>query len=132
MSVYCILYTLKDGLGKHADDTENPGKCFCHRIYGKRNFRDFGYLHNIKKRRRACSEDELQRILQKAEAMHSDAIVFADDTPEQIALMEKKAEELWKEHGEIAAWGCEWYRTPNWIDIFRTWFGHRRRQVNIS
>ncbi|CAK9118472.1 unnamed protein product [Durusdinium trenchii] len=110
-SVACVfLCEPKDGLGKHADDTENPGKCFCHRIYGKRNFRDFGYLHNIKKRRRACSEDELQRILQKAEAMHSDAIVFADDTPEQIALMEKKAEELWKEHGEIAAWGCEWYR----------------------
>ncbi|CAK9113761.1 Helicase ATP-binding domain-containing protein [Durusdinium trenchii] len=89
-----------DGLvdGRHGDSVACVFLC---EPKDGRNFRDFGYLHNIKKRRRACSEDELQRILQKAEAMHSDAIVFADDTPEQIALMEKKAEELWKEHGEI-------------------------------
>lgn len=44
MSVACVFLTSEaDGLGQHVDNPEVEGKCFCHTLYGEREYQRFGY-----------------------------------------------------------------------------------------
>ena len=98
-----------DGLGQHEKDPESEdGCCYCPRIYGERDFKTFGYLHNIKKERAKCTEKEIDMIYEKATAMNA-AVIFVDDSPEVKRQKEKEAEQLYRDCGKTAAWGCRWY-----------------------
>ena len=98
-----------DGLGQHEKDPESKdGRCFCPRIYGERDYKTFGYLHDIKKPRSKCTEKEIGMIYQKATAMNA-AVVFADDSPDVRKQREEVAQQLWEDSKRTAAWGCRWY-----------------------
>ncbi|CAE7280700.1 unnamed protein product, partial [Symbiodinium pilosum] len=109
-SVACVfLCKASDGLGQHEKDPESEdGCCYCPRIYGERDFKTFGYLHNIKKERAKCTEKEIDMIYEKATAMNA-AVIFVDDSPEVKRQKEKEAEQLYRDCGKTAAWGCRWY-----------------------
>ncbi|CAK9000318.1 Ankyrin-3 (ANK-3) (Ankyrin-G) [Durusdinium trenchii] len=90
-SVACVfLCAAQDGLGQHAVDPDDPrGRCYCHRIYGERTYKEFGYLHFVKKKRTDCTDEEIRKIEEKAKAMNG-VVVFADATPEETRL------KIWK------------------------------------
>lgn len=69
MSVGCVfLDKAEDGLGQHAEDPDNPGKCYCATIYGKRDYKKFGYFMEIK----ADDKDEdIQKKRRMASAMRA-------------------------------------------------------------
>lgn len=108
-SVACVfLCESSDGLGQHEKDPAfDDGRCYCGRIYGERSYKEFGYLHTIKKRRADCTEEEVKKIQKKAESMHG-IVVFADATPEERKQKEEEAKAVWARH-KTAAWGCAWY-----------------------
>ncbi|CAE7276883.1 unnamed protein product, partial [Symbiodinium pilosum] len=98
-----------DGLGQHDKDPDGKdGCCYCPRIYGERDYKTFGYLHNIKKERAKCTEKEIDMIYEKAKAMNA-AVAFADDSPKVKQQREEEAEQSYRDCGKTAAWGCRWY-----------------------
>ena len=112
-SVACVfLCEAEDGLGQHQKDPES-GRCYCPRIYGERSYKEFGYLHNVRKKRTDCTPEELRRIEKKALAMNS-AVVFADATAEERKEKENEAEQLWSKNNRTASWGCAWYHV--WLE----------------
>lgn len=114
-SVACVfLCQAADGLGQHEKDPESKdGRCFCARIYGERDYKTFGYLHDIKKPRSKCTEKEIDMIYQKATAMNA-AVVFADDSPDVKEQRKQVAQQLWEDSERAAAWGCRWYAV--WLE----------------
>ncbi|CAE7775764.1 unnamed protein product, partial [Symbiodinium necroappetens] len=114
-SVACVfLCQAADGLGQHEKDPESKdGRCFCSRIYGERDYKTFGYLHDIKKPRSKCTEKEIDMIYQKATAMNA-AVVFADDSPDVKEQRKQVAQQLWADSNKTAAWGCRWYAV--WLE----------------
>mmetsp|Transcript_109111 Transcript_109111/g.348325 ORF Transcript_109111/g.348325 Transcript_109111/m.348325 type:complete len:699 (-) Transcript_109111:259-2355(-) len=105
-SVACVfLPDVQSGLGQHAPDPENPGKCYCHTIYGERDFRALGYLRYMKRKH---TKLEKQRVCHHAIA--TNAVVVDASAPEAV-LSEKKteAEKRWLESGKVASWGCAWF-----------------------
>ncbi|CAE7244667.1 unnamed protein product [Symbiodinium sp. CCMP2592] len=114
-SVACVfLCSPEDGLGKHADDPENPGKCYCARIYGERDFRAFGYLSVLKA---PYTDDRIKKYWEKAAAMNA-VPIRQDATDEEREEATKKAEEQWEKMGRTASWGCAWYK--RWFDLVCT------------
>ncbi|OLP75615.1 hypothetical protein AK812_SmicGene44561, partial [Symbiodinium microadriaticum] len=98
-------------LGRHADDPQNPGKCYCARIYGERDFRAFGYLSVLKA---PYTEDRIKKHWEKAAAMNA-VPIRQDATDEEKEEATKKAVEQWEKMGRRASWGCAWYK--RWFDL---------------
>ncbi|CAE7244695.1 unnamed protein product [Symbiodinium sp. CCMP2592] len=114
-SVACVfLCSPADGLGKHADDPQNPGKCYCARIYGERDFRAFGYLSVLNA---PYTDDRIKKHWEKAAAMNA-VPIRQDATDEEKEEATKRAEEQWEKMGRTASWGCTWYK--RWFDLVCT------------
>ncbi|CAE7436837.1 Rai14, partial [Symbiodinium sp. CCMP2456] len=92
-------------------DPKKPGeRCYCHRIYGKRGFKQFGYYREL---RRPFTSQRVQEETATAEAMNA-AWVKEDAAPAVKAATRERARATWEEHGGIAAWGCAWFEV--WFD----------------
>ncbi|CAE7242556.1 unnamed protein product, partial [Symbiodinium sp. KB8] len=98
-------------LGKHADDPQNPGKCYCARIYGERDFKAFGYLSVLKA---PYTDDRIKKHWEKAAAMNA-VPIRQDATDVEKEEATKKAVEQWEKMGRTASWGCEWYK--RWFEL---------------
>ena len=85
-------------------------KCYCHRIYGKRGFKQFGYYREL---RRPFTPQRVQEETATAEAMNA-AWVKEDADPAVKAATRERARAMWEAHGGIAAWGCAWFEV--WFD----------------
>ncbi|CAE7031446.1 unnamed protein product [Symbiodinium sp. CCMP2592] len=109
-SVACVfLCTPEDGLGQHSEDPENPGRCFCQRIYGVRDFRQFGYLMVLQP---PYTPERVRRHEEMAAAMNA-VVLRADASLSEKEEAFKQAEAQWQECGRVASWGCAWY--PTWL-----------------
>jgi len=105
-SVACVfLCSPTDGLGKHHKGPD--GDCYCHTIYGQRDFRTFGYLKELPA---SCSKDEMKIEVEKAEATNT-VVVRVDATRETKQEAEQKARKAWEDSGRVASWGCQWFHT---------------------
>ena len=106
-SVACVfLCTPKDGLGKHHADPEDPqAPCLCHKIYGVRDYKKFGYLQCMAP---PYTEERIRKAKMKADAMNA-VHVREDASPFEMSKANEEAEKRWWESGRVASWGCEWY-----------------------
>ena len=105
-SVACVfLCSPTDGLGKHHKGPD--GDCYCHTIYGQRDFRTFGYLKELPA---SCSKDEMKIEVEKAKATNT-VVVRVDATRETKQEAEQKARKAWENSGRVASWGCQWFHT---------------------
>ncbi|CAK9009127.1 Uncharacterized protein SCF082_LOCUS10180 [Durusdinium trenchii] len=102
-SVACVFLTTPEtGLGKHKDD--GSGKCWCSQIYGERNFKQFGYLVEMKD----PDPEKLKQALENAKCTHAIVVPF-HATPEERKAYEEEAKKAWEKYGKVASWGCEWF-----------------------
>eukprot|EP00438_Fugacium_kawagutii_P014244 Skav219453 [mRNA] locus=scaffold2583:43551:44129:+ [translate_table: standard] len=112
-SVACVfLCDAEAGLGKHAEDPDGGGACYCKRIYGNRQtprgiawYEKFGYMIQVSKKKQDCTSEEMAKLEQKREAMNA-VLIFKDDNEEE---KRKEAKEKWIAANKTAAWGCQWY-----------------------
>eukprot|EP00435_Cladocopium_sp_Y103_P042466 s2125_g11.t1 len=101
-SVACVfLCTPADGLGKHHKGPD--GDCYCHTIYGQRDFRTFGYLKELPSH---YSQAAVEIEVEKAKATNT-VVVRADSTKEAKQIAEVEAETAWEKSGRVASWGCQ-------------------------
>ena len=106
-SVACVfLCTPDDGLGKHHTNPDGNGECYCHTIYGQRDFKTFGYLIELPS---SCSEAEEKIAIESGKAKNA-VVVRADATKEAKKQAEEKAKEAYEDSGRTASWGCEWFQ----------------------
>ena len=107
----CVfLCDTEHGLGQHYFPDDNLQQCLCAQIYGERNYKDLGYLQEVK---HICTDDEKSERRKRAEAMNSH-IVFGKATDKDRA----KARHLWEQNGKRASWGCAWFQ--KWFDRVKT------------
>ena len=106
-SVACVfLCTPKDGLGKHHTDPEDPQKrCLCHKIYGERDYKRFGYLQKMAP---PYTEERIRKAKEKADAMNA-VHIRGDATEQEMSKAIAEAQGRWWKSGKVASWGCEWY-----------------------
>ena len=105
MSVGCVfLDKPEDGLGQHAEDPSNPGKCYCATIYGERDYKKFGYLIEIK-------EDDTHEDMQKKKQLATAIGAYLWDRCSGVTKKEaeENAKDLWNSKGKVASWGCRWF-----------------------
>ena len=126
-SVACVfLTTPESGLGKHARDPDAPEKpCYCHRIYGERGHKAFGYSFQLGP---PYSEERVAKARANAEAMHG-VVLRADASPEERAELEAEAERRYHASGRVAAWGCFWFQ--EWKEKVRDAVSKGQRLVVI-
>ena len=106
-SVACVfLCDTEHGLGQHYCPDDNLQQCLCAQIYGERNYKDLGYLQEVK---HICTDEEKAERRKRAEAMKS-RIVFGKITDKDRA----EAQQLWEQNGRRASWGCAWFQ--KWFD----------------
>lgn len=104
-SVACVfLSTPEDGLGRHSN---NPisGKCYCHEIYGERDYKTFGYL-KVLGTTCAAAQEQLER--DKAKSTNT-VVVRADASEQTRKAAEQEAQQAWERSGKTASWGCAWF-----------------------
>ncbi|CAE7850840.1 unnamed protein product [Symbiodinium necroappetens] len=112
-SVACVfLTTPEDGFGKHADDPKNPGQCYCSRIYGRRDHRQFGYLQVFDP-----TDTERRQQLKEIARVTKAVLISSDATEEAKAEAERQAVEQWRKCGCVASWGCQWFH--RWLHRVR-------------
>ena len=94
----CVfLCDTEHGLGQHYFPDDNLQQMVSvHRFYGERNYKDLGYLQEVK---HICTDDEKSER-KKAEAMKSH-IVFGKATDKDRA----KAQQLWEQNGKASELG---------------------------
>ncbi|CAE7237278.1 Rai14, partial [Symbiodinium sp. KB8] len=101
-SVADVLFcTQESGLGQHVTDPENPGKCYCARIYGERDYQRFGYLWTV--------DDETAKGRAYEMAATQAVIVRSDATDEDRERAQRMAVLQWMRCGKTASWGCAWF-----------------------
>lgn len=116
-SVACVFLTTPEtGLGKHKDD--GSGKCWCSQIYGERNFKQFGYLVEMKD----PDPEKLKQALENAKCTHAIVVPF-HATPEERKAYEEEAKKAWEKYGKVASWGCEWFVV--WMEQVQGSPGHK-------
>ena len=112
----CVfLCDTEHGLGQHYFPDDNLQQCLCAQIYGECNYKDLGYLQEVK---HICTDDEKSERRKRAEAMKSH-IVFGKATDKDRAT----AQHLWEQNGRRASWGCAW---------FQKWFDRVKRAVDLG
>ena len=110
-SLACVFLTDEEsGLGKHQDNPEQPGDCWCKAIYGRLPLNV--YL-SIVEDSTAISEEELRFKEADARAM-GQIFVKRDGQSDEEWKKEKeeakkKAEEKCDENHGLAPWGCMWF-----------------------
>jgi len=107
-SVACVwLPDARAGLGQHAPDREaEDGRCYCRRIYGERDFRQFGYVIRV-----TDKYTEVHRERAREQAQATSAVVVDDKmSEEEYAQRLQIAERNWEASGRVAAWGCKWFQ----------------------
>jgi len=107
-SVACAFLTdQSNGLGQHTEDPEHKdGRCYCKRIYGERNYLQFGYLIRL-----GPKHTKAQRLRAYEMAAATNAVVLEDGASEsQRAAAEEEAKMNWELGGRRAAWGCKWFQ----------------------
>eukprot|EP00438_Fugacium_kawagutii_P013607 Skav203000 [mRNA] locus=scaffold1344:153833:158975:+ [translate_table: standard] len=105
-SVGCVfLCTPEDGLGRHHPDPQGPdGSCYCHRIYGTRDYKALGYLNVVK----SPTPEKIKHA--KDKARHTNAVVISEDaTKDEMEKAKQRAIVAWEKSGKTASWGCAWY-----------------------
>ena len=104
-----------NGLGQHHFPNDNREQCLCAEIYGERNYKDLGYLQEVKD---TCTEPERAKHRERAKAMNSH-IVFGQASDKD----RKQAEKLWEKNKKRASWGCAW---------FEKWFRRVKTAVDLG
>lgn len=104
LSVACVfLCTPEDGLGQHSPSGD--GRCYCHQIYGERDYKTFGYLRILPAN---CSEEEETR--QRTKARATGMVVLREGANrEEREAAELEAHRAWEQSGRTASWGCQWF-----------------------
>eukprot|EP00435_Cladocopium_sp_Y103_P042399 s2736_g11.t1 len=104
-SVACVfLCTPDDGLGQHSPSPGADG-CYCHQIYGERDYKTFGYLRILPAN---CSVEEENR--QRSKALATRMVVLREGaSKEDREAAEMEAKTAWEESGRTASWGCKWF-----------------------
>lgn len=104
LSVACVfLCTPEDGLGQHSSSPD--GRCYCHQIYGERDYKTFGYLRILPAN---CSVEEENR--QRTKALATRMVVLREGaSKEDREAAEMEAQRAWEESGRTASWGCQWF-----------------------
>eukprot|EP00438_Fugacium_kawagutii_P001616 Skav204370 [mRNA] locus=scaffold866:161073:167523:+ [translate_table: standard] len=106
-SVACVfLCTKEDGLGVHHKDPDyEDGRCYCPKIYGKRDYERFGYLRKVGP---PYDDEKMRKAQEKAD--DTNAVLLREDaTPEEVKRAEAEAKKRWEKSSYVATWGCEWY-----------------------
>eukprot|EP00438_Fugacium_kawagutii_P015117 Skav214608 [mRNA] locus=scaffold57:999581:1002537:- [translate_table: standard] len=110
-SVACVfLDDPEHGLGQHHHpDPENPEKCLCEEIYGKRDYKALGYLLEKKPR----TEQEKQTWVERAKAMHAhlDKKTFVKATILQVPNTKSRERDM--------TWRVECQKSGNPFDTTR-------------
>ncbi|CAE7200134.1 unnamed protein product [Symbiodinium sp. CCMP2592] len=111
-SLACVFLTDEaSGLGKHAENPERPGECWCQALYGSVPAAAYiSIVEDIK----TMTEEELHFRHQDATAMGQILLIRADsqddaqwrDAKREAVL---KAEQACKDNKGLAPWGCVWF-----------------------
>ena len=106
-SVACVFFcTPEKGLGRHSRNPDAPNDvCYCPRIYGKKDYKQLGYLKRLPPETDLAKEAE-----EKRKAEHTKAVVIREDANvEEIRKAERLAREACENNGNRASWGCAWF-----------------------
>ncbi|CAE7559778.1 unnamed protein product [Symbiodinium microadriaticum] len=113
-SLACVFLTdVASGLGRHADNPETPGKCWCQTIYGRvpsSTYLSVVEISTDESRhhdqmlafKRADAEAMGQRLLVK---QHQGDIEWEQELAEAL----QDAEVRCSENQDRAPWGCQWF-----------------------
>ncbi|CAE7260631.1 Kif11 [Symbiodinium natans] len=115
-SLACVFLTdAESGLGRHSENPDTPGKCWCHSIYGRVPAET--YLCVVEVEPEHIDSQANRQLLSfkrsDAEAMGQLLVIKSDqsDTEWQIQLAEaaRNAQQLCVEKDGRAPWGCQWF-----------------------
>merc|ERR1712151_586671 len=106
------------GLGKHAKDPANPGKCFCSFIYGKLPPESYiNILHAPRSENEQAEHEEKRRFAEADAQAMGQILVDEHDYRDPYAFYEAQrlalliAFQRCCDNGHTAPWGCQWFET---------------------
>ena len=109
-SLACVFLTDREaGLGRHVDNPDTPGTCWCHVIYG--HMPASAYISVAD----ASAIDSQALAFLKADAKAMGQLLLLKQSQaawtwdEQLAEAKEKAESLCHENHGRAPWGCKWF-----------------------
>ena len=106
-SVACVfLCTAGSGLGEHIEQNPgDPASCYCREIYGKKDYKQLGYLKKLPADSSAATLAEEER-----KAKYTKTVIIREGAnDEEIKEAEEKAEKACKDNHNRASWGCAWF-----------------------
>ena len=116
-SLACVFLTdAASGLGQHAENPDEPGKCWCHNLYGR--VPASTYLSVVEVEPGQIDSPANRQMLafkrRDAQAMGQLLVVKSDQSDiewqKQLVEATNKAEDLCSGKDGRAPWGCQWFQ----------------------
>ena len=116
-SLACVFLTdAASGLGQHAENPEEPGKCWCHSLYGRVPASTYLSVAEVEPGQIDSPANRKMLAFKRrdAEAMGQLLVIKSDqsdiDWQKQLVEATKKAEDLCAAKDGRAPWGCQWFQ----------------------
>eukprot|EP00439_Symbiodinium_sp_Y106_P061144 s543_g9.t1 len=113
-SLACVFLTdAASGLGRHANNPETPGKCWCQQIYGRAPASTYLSVVEINSAESQNHDQTLAFKRADAEAMGQRLLIKQHqgdiEWEQELAEALKDAEARCIENEDRAPWGCQWF-----------------------
>ena len=113
-SLACVFLTdAASGLGKHAENPDTPGKCWCHQIYGPMQALAYLRMVDLRAQDGQSRQEALAEEKEDAKAMGQRLLPRLDqgdvEWEREVAEALQEAEERCAKNHALAPWGCHWF-----------------------